>query len=140
LKWPFSRIESGRDFRCKRTGPELISFPPFRAIPHPGERMKTLSSLFAAAAICAWLSGCASISQSGYPDSTSNKGKKVTASLTHFSLLYLLPPDNLDKLMDDLSEQCGNAKVEGISWTDTRRYFYLFGVLYSLEVAGRCAE
>jgi hypothetical protein len=102
--------------------------------------MKTLSSLFLAAALSIWLSGCASVSQAGFPDSSSNKGKKVTASVTHFSPLYLMPPGNLDKLIDDLSEQCGNAKVEGISWVDTRRYFYLFGVLYSIEVAGRCAE
>jgi hypothetical protein len=102
--------------------------------------MKKLAGLFAIAAVSAWLSGCATLSQAGYPDSTSNKGKKVTASISHFNIFYLVPPSHLDRLMDDLSEQCGNNKVEGISWTDTRRYFYFFGVFQSIEVAGRCAE
>ncbi len=101
--------------------------------------MKNLSGLFVVAAVSAWLSGCATIHQSGYPNSTSNKGKKVTASLSHFNIFFLVPPDHLDKLMDDLSEQCGNAKVEGISWTDTRRFVYI-GEMVDVEVAGRCAE
>jgi hypothetical protein len=100
-------------------------FPPFRA----------LALTFSAAL----LFGCAS-HQFKAPDSASKKGKKVTASLTHFSPLYLFPPTNLDKLVDDLSEQCGDGKVEGISSTLTSRYFYAFGVLYSHEVAGYCAE
>lgn len=102
--------------------------------------MKKFANLFVVAAVCAWFSGCATISQAGFPDSTSNKGRKVTASVTHFNIFYLVPPSNLDRLMDDLSTQCGNGKVEGISWTDSRRYFYLFGALQSIEVAGRCAE
>ncbi|MEO6097122.1 MAG: hypothetical protein ABIW76_16160 [Fibrobacteria bacterium] len=102
--------------------------------------MKKLAGLFMITAVSAWLSGCATLSQSGFPDSTSNKGKRVTASLSHFNIFFLVPPDHLERLMDDLSEQCGNGKVEGISWTDTRRYFYLFGAFMSIEVAGRCAE
>ena len=83
--------------------------------------------------------GCATVHQMKYPDSSSNKGKKVTASLTHFNILFLVPPENLDKLVDDLSEQCGNGRAEGISFTDTRRFLYI-GELVSIAAAGRCAE
>lgn len=101
--------------------------------------MKKLASLFVVAAVCAWFSGCASIHQAGYPDSTSNKGKRVNASIAHFNIFLLAPPEKLEKLMDDLSEQCGNAKVEGISWADTRRWL-LIGEMVTIEVSGRCAE
>lgn len=102
--------------------------------------MKKSSRFLGIFVAAAFLVGCASIHQSGFPDTTSNKGKKVTASLSHFNILYLVPPENLDKLMDDLSEQCGNAKVEGIAWTDSRRWFYIFGQLVTISVSGRCAE
>jgi hypothetical protein len=101
--------------------------------------MKKLSSLFAIAAVSALLSGCASLHNSGYPDSTSNKGKRVSASLNHFNIFLLVPPENMEKLMDDLSEQCGNNKVEGISWSDKRRFLFI-GELVTIEVSGRCAE
>ncbi len=101
--------------------------------------MKTMK--FAAMALfAAALAGCAFVKQVGYPDSTSNKGKKVEASITHFNIFFLVPPANTEKLMDDLSEQCGNGKVEGISFNHTGRFFYLFGELVTIEVAGRCAE
>ena len=100
--------------------------------------MKSFSRL-AALALAVVLSGCATNRQIGYPDSTSNKGKKVTASLTHFNIFLLVPPDNLDKLMDDLSEQCGNGKVVGVSFNHIVRYMVI-GELSTLEVAGHCAE
>src|SRR5262245_37621417 len=86
-----------------------------------------------------WLAGCASLKGIDFPDSSSNKGKKVTASVAHFNILLLVPPSNVDKLVDDLSEQCGNGKVEGISITDTRRWL-LIGEMVSLYAAGHCAE
>lgn len=101
--------------------------------------MKKLSGLLFAVTVSAWFTGCASIHQAGYPDSTSNKGKRVNASIAHFNIFFLVPPDKLEKLMDDLSEQCGNARVEGVSWTDTRRYFGI-GEMVNIEVSGRCAE
>jgi PBP1b-binding outer membrane lipoprotein LpoB len=100
--------------------------------------MKSFSRL-AALALAVVLSGCAVVHQMGYPDSTSNKGKKVTASLNHFNIFLLVPPDNLDKLMDDLSEQCGNKQVVGVSFNHTVRWL-LIGEMNTIEVAGRCAE
>jgi hypothetical protein len=91
----------------------------------------------AAAAI---LSGCAIVNNYQTPGEASKKGKKVTASISHFNILYLVPASNLDKLVDDLSEQCGDGKVVGINMTYTSRYFYIFGELSTFEVAGHCAE
>ena len=45
------------------------------------------------------LYGCATLSQAGYPGEASNKGKKVTASLSHFNVLFLIPPDNFETFL-----------------------------------------
>lgn len=100
--------------------------------------VQCLKGLSLAAVLC--ISGCATINQIGFPTSTSNKGKLVTASLTHFSPFFLLPPSGLEKLVSDLSEQCDNGGVVGITMVDTRRYFYVFGVLQTVEASGRCQE
>jgi hypothetical protein len=101
--------------------------------------MKSFSRL-AALALAVVLSGCAFNTQIGYPDSTSNKGKKVSASLTHFNIFFLVPADNTQKLMEDLSEQCGNGKVEGVASNRTDRYIWFFGDLTTVDVVGHCVE
>lgn len=100
--------------------------------------VSSIRNLAVAAALC--FSGCATINQIGFPTSTSNKGKLVTASLTHFNPFFLIPPSGLEKLVSDLSEQCGNGGVVGITMVDTRRYFYIFGALQTVEASGRCQE
>jgi hypothetical protein len=85
------------------------------------------------------LSGCGTTHFVKFPDSSTNKGKRVTASLSHGNILGLTPPKDLDKLVRDLSEQCGNGRVEGISMTDSRSIF-LFLETIKIEAAGTCAE
>ena len=101
--------------------------------------MKNFSRL-TALALAVFLSGCAFNTQIGYPDSASNKGKRVTASLVHFNIFFLVPADDTQKLIEDLSEQCGNAKVVGVSSNRTDRYFWLLGDLMTVDVVGHCEQ
>lgn len=95
--------------------------------------------ILAVTAIAALLSGCA-VQNFKVPDVASKKGKKVTASLAHTSIFWLTPASNLDKLVDDLSEQCGGGRVEGISLTETNRFWHIFALTTTWEVAGYCSE
>jgi|GEM_PF-2721329 len=102
--------------------------------------MSIYRSLVSGLAAAFFLSGCATVKQIGFPDTTSNKGKKVTASVSHLNILFLVPPSNIDKLVDDLSEQCGGGKVEGITLVDTRRFIFYLAENITLEASGHCAE
>lgn len=101
--------------------------------------MAKSTRILAVTALAALLSGCATQSFK-VPDFANKKGKKVTASLFHASIFWLTPASNLDKLVDDLSEQCGGGRVEGITLTQTNRYWHLFALTTTWEVAGYCAE
>ena len=101
--------------------------------------MTKIKMLGAGLGLSALIVGCGS-TRAQFPDSSQNKGKRVSASLSHFNILFLAPPSGLDQLTHDLSEQCNNGKVEGITVTDTRRFFYFFGEMISIEVVGHCAE
>ncbi len=98
-------------------------------------KIKTVWLAFGATLI---LSGCAT-SFGHFPDSSQNKGKQVSSSLNQFNIFWLTPADHLDQLVHDLSEQCNNGKVEGITVTQTDRYM-LIGQMETYDVVGHCAE
>ncbi|HLP41335.1 MAG TPA: hypothetical protein VK465_07490 [Fibrobacteria bacterium] len=101
--------------------------------------MSKFARILAVTAVAALLSGCA-VQNLKVPDVASKKGKKVTASLFHTSILWLTPASNLDRLVDDLSEQCGGGRVEGITLTETNRYWHILALTTTWEVAGYCSE
>jgi hypothetical protein len=85
------------------------------------------------------LCSCAA-SLGSFPPSAVHKGQVVSASLTHFSLFYLFPPRNLDRLTEKLAAQCPEGRVEGITVTQSQRFWHLIGGDYHFRAAGVCVR
>ena len=95
--------------------------------------------LFILAAVCVMLTGCGSLVSLSYPGQYEGQGKRVTASMTHFNFLMLMPASGTEVLLNDLKEQCGGKQVVGIHAEASTRNVFI-GLLESVSVSGYCPE
>jgi hypothetical protein len=102
-------------------------------------KMIQLKSLIVGLGTVALFSGCAT-TMSYFPPEAPNKGEQVTASLSHFSILFLNSFKDTDRLITKLTEQCPDGRIEGITVTRVNRYWPYAGVNYSLKAAGTCVK
>ena len=85
------------------------------------------------------LCGCAFITTSNSPMSSSSTGPFVRAELQYFSLFWLFPKNRLQFLIGSLKDQCPQKNVDGISVEILKRHVFV-GEYVKLLGSGYCVD